>query len=542
MSSKFRVLISDDMSSRAAEILGELDGIDVDVRAGIDAAELLSVIGDYNGLLVRSRTKVTAEVIAAADQLKVIGRAGIGVDNIDVPAASRRGIIVENAPSGNSVTTAEHAICLLLSLARNIPQATASLKAGKWEKKKLSGHELLGKTLGVIGLGNIGRIVAERGRGLQMNVVGYDPFIGQDAAARLGVDLVSFDELLSRGDFITIHTPLTNDTRGLIGAGALAKMKPTALLVNAARGGIVDEEALIDALENNQIAGVALDVFEQEPPPKGHPLVAHPKVICTPHLGASTGEAQAKVAVEVAEQMAAFAERGEVRNAINVAPVSGEVRGQLSPWQELSSRLGALVAQLVSADAGDAGFIDSLSVEVIGEASDIVSGATACTSSVLEGLLGIFMDLPVNAVNAFIIATDRGLEVSEIKRHKDRDLASAIAVTARRGTNTHFVKGTLYHIGDRVEARLVQIDDFIVEARPRGRLLVVRNNDQPGVIGAVGTLLGKRGINVNSLHVGTGSTPGVAMALWNLDSDVDDSLISEIRDGELILSADVVEL
>ena len=542
MSFAFRVLISDDMSSHAAEVLERCDGIEVDVRGGLSAADLLSTIGEYHGLLVWSRTKVTAEVIAAAGKLEVIGRAGIGVDNIDVSAASRRGIIVENAPSGNAVTTAEHAICLLLSLVRNIPQATASLKAGRWEKNKLSGHELLGKTLGVIGLGNIGRIVADRARGLKMRVVGHDPFIGKDAAARLGVELVTLDVLFATSDFITIHTPLTSETRGLIDQHALAKMKPTALLVNAARGGIVDESALVRALEAGKIAGVALDVFETEPPPPNHPLVAHPNVVCTPHLGASTEEAQAKVAIEVAEQMVAYVERREIRNAINVASVSGEVRTQLSPWQELSHQLGALVGQLAKAEAKDAPFIDSLTVEVIGEASEMTGGTTACTSSVLVGLLRMFMDLPVNDVNSFIIAGDRGLEVSEVKRHRDRDLASAVAVTARRGESMHCVKGTLYHIGDRVEARLVQIDDFIVEAPPRGVLLVVRNDDQPGVIGAVGTLLGKRGINVNSLHVGTGTTPGVAMALWNLDSELDGSVMEEIRALDLIQSANMVEL
>src|SRR5690606_9405280 len=323
------------MSNQAAEILGASSAVEVDVRFGLAAGDLKAVIGDYDGLLVRSRTKVTAEVIEAARRLKIIGRAGIGVDNIDVAAASRRGIIVENAPSGNAVTTAEHALCLLMSLARHIPQATASMKSGKWEKSKFSGTEIMGKTLGVIGLGNIGRIVADRARGLKMKVVGYDPFIGRDAAARLGVELLELDELLSRSDFITIHTPMTAETRGLIGAEALAKMKKGALLVNAARGGIVDESALLASLESGHLGGAALDVFVEEPAPAGSPLVAHPRLICTPHLGASTEEAQEKVAIEVAEQIVAFAERGEVKNAVNAATLPPEVLEQLNPWLEL---------------------------------------------------------------------------------------------------------------------------------------------------------------------------------------------------------------
>ncbi len=322
MSKKFRVLISDDMSPRAAEVLAQSDRIEVDVRTGMTPDELKAIIGDYDGLLVRSATKVRAEIIEAADNLKVIGRAGIGVDNIDIPAASARGILVENAPTGNSITTAEHALCLLLSLARHIPQATASMKAGKWQKKQFKGRELFEKTLGIVGLGNIGRILADRAQGLKMKVVAFDPFLDADAAASLGIELLSLDELLARADFISVHTPLTDKTRGLIGADAFAKMKDDALLVNAARGGVVDEDALLTALEEGQLGGAALDVYTQEPVPEGTALMSHPKLICTPHLGASTNEAQVKVAVEVAEQMVAFAETGEVRNALNAAAIA----------------------------------------------------------------------------------------------------------------------------------------------------------------------------------------------------------------------------
>ena len=541
MSDKFRVLISDEMSDRAAEILAASPAVEVDVRFGLTAGDLKATIGEYDGLLVRSRSKVGADVIEAGKRLKIIGRAGIGVDNIDVAAASRRGIIVENAPSGNAVTTAEHALCLLLSLARHIPQATASMKAGKWDKNKFSGTEIMGKSLGVVGLGNIGRIAADRARGLKMKVLAYDPFIGREAAARLGVELVNMDELLARADFITVHTPLTNETRGMIGAAALARTKRGVLVVNAARGGVVDEDALLAALESGHVGGAALDVFAEEPPAAGSALVAHPRVICTPHLGASTDEAQEKVAIEVAEQIAAFAEHGEVRNAVNAAALAPEVRGLLAPWLDLCSKLGALVGQLAMVHEGSGeAFIDKLAVEVIGEPSE--RGATACANATLVGLLRPFLAAPVNEINAPIIAADRGIELSEIRRQRDRDLTSAIAVTATCGDRVRLVKGTLYHVGDRVEARVVQIDDFLVEAVPSGTILVVENADRPGVIGAVGNALGGRGINVNQLYVGQDREKGVALELWCVDSPLAEDVVAEIRRLPPVTSAQVVQL
>jgi D-3-phosphoglycerate dehydrogenase len=425
----------------------------------------------------------------------------------------------------------------LLSLVRNIPKATASMKDNKWEKKKLQGSELFGKNFGVIGLGNIGRIVADRGRGLKMKVLGYDPFISAEAAARLGVELVSLDELLSRADFITLHTPLTNDTRGLIGQSEFAKMKDGVFLVNAARGGIVDEAACVEALNSGKLAGAAFDVFAEEPCPPDHPLVMHPNVVCTPHLGASTEEAQEKVAVEVAEQFVAFAETGEVRNPVNAVPVSGEMRDQLTPWLELSSALGSLLGQLLTR-AGDS--IDSLAVEIIGEA--VAPGATPCTSAALVGLLRCFVDQTVNEVNARILADERGIEVSEVKVAKGRDLSSGVALTARCGDESYTVKGTLYHLGGRVEPAVVRINEFLVEFCPRGPVLVVRNQDRPGVIGAVGNLLGERGINVKGLHVAHDEEKGVALALWSIDSELDEKAMAEVRALPLIGSATIVRL
>ncbi len=533
----FRVLIADSMSPRAAETLAACDRIEVHDRAGISADELKTAIADYHGLLVRSRTKVTAEVIAAGERLVIIGRAGIGVDNIDLKAASRRGIVVENAPSGNSVTTAEHALCLLCSLARNIPQATASLKAGKWEKKKLSGSEILGKNLGIIGLGNIGRIAANRAQGLHMNVIAYDPFIGAEAAERLGVELVTLDDLFARADFITVHTPLTTQTRGIIDGAAIAKMKDGVLIVNAARGGIVDEEALLAGLDSGKVGGAALDVFSQEPPPADHPLVAHPKVICTPHLGASTSEAQHKVAIEVAGQIVDFVDKGEIRNAVNLSSVPAEALQLIGPWLELARHLGSFLAQMESKDDG---FMDEITVEVFGEPCEL--GPTACTRATLVGLLQHFMDVPINEVNASLVAAERRLLVNEVKRAQDRDLQSAIAVSARSGDTTRYVKGTLYHVGERVEPRLVQIDGFLVEMPPTGRILAVLNQDRPGVIGKVGTLLGEREINVSSLHVGLDSEREVAIALWSVDADIPGPLVEAVRGLPFVSRVQVIEL
>lgn len=325
MTKPFRVLIADKMSPKAAEILSASESIEVVNRAGIAPEELAAEIGEYHGLLVRSRTKVTSDIIGVASNLKIIGRAGIGVDNIDLKAASSRGIIVENAPTGNSVTTAEHALALLMSVARNTPQATASMKAGKWEKSKLGGVELCDKTLGLVGLGSIGKIVADRAMGLKMRVVAYDPFVDAGTASKLGVELVSLDDLFARADFISCHTPLTAETKGILGADAFSKMKPSVRIVNASRGGVVDEEALLAALDAGQVAGAALDVYVTEPVPADHPLIAHPKLVCTPHVGASTGEAQVKVAAEIAGQLVDFAERGELHNVVNKASLPAEV-------------------------------------------------------------------------------------------------------------------------------------------------------------------------------------------------------------------------
>ncbi len=525
----FKVLVSDDLSPHGVALLRACPGVEVDVKVGMKPAELIAVIGGYDGLVIRSATKVTAEVLAAATRLKIVGRAGIGVDNVDVPAASRHGVIVENTPSGNVITTAEHAICLLLALARHIPQATASMKAGKWDKKKYAaGVELFEKTLGIAGLGNIGRIVADRARGLKMKVIAHDPFLGQEAADRLGVELVSLDELLTRADFITVHTPYSAETRGLIGAAAFAKMKTGVLLVNAARGGIVDEAALLAALESGKVAGAALDVFAKEPCDPADPLVLHERVITTPHLGASTDEAQEKVAIEVAEQFVAFITRGEVKNALNLASVSVDAAPRLAPWLDLASRLGALVAQIQPGlvDSGATPGIDELEIELSGTVAEL--GASPVARAVLTGLLRSVLGAPVNEVSAPLIASDRGLRVTEVMCPRGVNFSSSVTVTTRGAGGTRLVQGTIFHVGERYEARIVRIDEHVIDATPAGRILFLENADQPGVIGSVGTLLGARGINVARLHVGQDSQARRAVQLWNVEGDLTPALLAEV--------------
>jgi D-3-phosphoglycerate dehydrogenase len=536
MTAKLRVLIADELSPRAVEILSAHPDVTVEVKTGLKGAALDAALVGVHGLAVRSATKVTAEVLEKAADLRIVGRAGIGVDNIDVKAASRRGVIVMNSPSGNAVTTAEHALFLLCALARHIPQATASMKAGKWDKKKFQGTELFDKTLGVIGLGNIGRIVADRARGLRMHVVGYDPFLAPDAAERLGVELLSLEEIWKRADAISVHTPLTDDTRGLLGAAAFAKMKDGVLVVNCARGGIVDEAALREALDSGKVGGAALDVFVEEPPPAGHPLVGHERVICTPHLGASTEEAQEKVAVEVAEQLLAYLTRGEIKNAVNMPSVALEHQARLAPYLDLAGKLGVLLGQITMPTGG----VQSIDIETVGEIADF--GAKAISGAALAGLLRPHLDVPVNEVNARLLAADRGLRVSETVRSRGATFTSSIALRSTGADGEHSVKGTVFSTGEGFEPRVVRIDRFYLEIVPEGRVLVLRNDDKPGVIGAVGTLLGSRGINVARMQVGLDKGRREALQLWNVDGALDPDTLEAIRKVPAVKSATVVSL
>ena len=452
-----RVLISDAMDPKAAAIFRER-GIAVDEKPGLTPDELKAIIGDYDGLAIRSATKVTKALLETTTKLKVIGRAGIGVDNVDIPAATARGIVVMNTPFGNSITTAEHAIALMFALARQLPEADASTQAGKWEKNRFMGVELTAKTLGLIGCGNIGSIVAARGLGLRMKVVAFDPFLTPERAIELGVEKVEFDELLRRADFITLHTPLTDQTRGIVSREALAKTRPGVRIINCARGGLVDEAALKDALDNGQVAGAALDVFETEPA-TASPLFGTPGFISTPHLGASTSEAQVNVAIQVAEQMSDFLLLGGVTNAINMPSLSAEEAPRLRPYMALAEKLGKLLGQVVGES------VRSIAVEVEGAAAEL--NQKPITGAVLAGLMGSYSD-SVNMVNAPFLARERGLDVREIRHEREGDYHTLVAVTVGTADGERRVAGTLF--GNKAP-RLVELFGVEVEAELAGTMI-----------------------------------------------------------------------
>jgi len=524
-----KVLVSDPLAREGLEILETARGIELVNAPGLAPADLLAAVADADGLIVRSGTRVTRDVIEAAPRLRVIGRAGIGVDNVDVPAASARGIAVVNTPEGNNITTAEHAIALLVSLARHIPQASASMKAGKWEKNRFSGLELYNRTLGVIGLGNIGRIVAERGRGLGMRVIAYDPFISPEVAQRLDVELCELDELLARSDVLTVHVPKTKETTGLLGAGAFRKTRPGVLVVNAARGGIVDEDALLEALEDGRVGGAALDVFAQEPPPKDHPIVMHPKVICTPHLGASTEQAQINVSIAVAEQVRDFLLQGLVRNAVNLPSISAELLEQVRPYLVLGEKLGRFQGQLCP------GAIEEIEIEYAGEIAGL--RVAPVTIAVLKGLLESVTDR-VNMVNAPILAQERGIKVVESKSSRSEDFASTIT-TRVRGCVDRLIAGAIFH---GAQPRIVRVDDFMLEAIPEGPTILIFNHDRPGVVGQVGTLLGESGINISRMQLGLVPERAAAAMLVNVSPAPSDEVMEKLRNLPHVMAAQLVDL
>ncbi|MED5261989.1 MAG: phosphoglycerate dehydrogenase [Myxococcota bacterium] len=524
-----RVLVSDSLASQGLDVLRHAQGVEVLDRPGLSPGDLLEAIADVDGLVIRSGTKVTSDVIAAATKLRVIGRAGIGVDNVDVGAATARGIAVLNTPEGNNVTTAEHAISLLLSLARHIPAATASMKAGRWEKKKYTGTEIFNRTLGVLGLGNIGRIVALRALGLGMKVVAYDPHISREAATKLGVELVEFDELLSRVDAVTVHVPRTKDTTGLLGADAFARAKPGLLVVNAARGGIVDEEALLEALNSGQVGGAGLDVFAEEPPSPDSPLIAHERVVCTPHLGASTEQAQVNVAVAVAEQVRDYLAQGLVRNAVNVPSMPAEILEEMRPYLLLAEKLGRFQGQLAT------GRVEQIEVEFAGEVAE--RDVAPLTIAALKGLLESVSDR-VNMVNAPVIAQERGIKVIESKVSRPQDFASGISLRLR-GTENRLIAGAIFHGG---QPRIVRIDGFMLEAIPEGPTLFLQNADEPGVVGTVGTLLGEGGINISRMQLALVREERQAAMLINIDAPPSTALLDKLRAIPHMITAQLVEL
>ena len=533
-----RVLISDELAPEGLAVLARHPSLEVDDRPGLPAAELVRTIGSYDALIIRSGTKVTADVIAAAEKLRVIGRAGIGVDNVDVPAATRRGIVVMNTPGGNNVTTAEHAISLLLSCARLIPQANASLRAGKWERTKFTGTEVTGKTLGIVGLGNIGRIVADRAAGLAMKVIAHDPFVTPETKP-LETELVSLEDLLERADFVTIHVPLTPDTKNLIDAKAIARMKPGVRIVNCARGGIVDEKALAGAIASGHVAGAALDVFESEPPPVDHPLLGLPQVVATPHLGASTGEAQVNVAIAIAEQVAAFLERGAISAAVNMPALTAEQREVVGPFLSLGEKLGALAFQLAGMDPEARGSAPTaVSVEYSGDVVDLPTKAV--TAAILRGLLVPILGDDLNYVSAPVLARERGIRVEETTTGRLTDFRNRVAVRVRFSSGAeHLVAGAVFGRGI---VRLVKLDDFFLEAVPEGYILMLYNRDVPGVVGRVGTLLGKSGVNIAGLELGRERIGGRAVSLFHVDDPVPEKVLSELRTFPEIIAAGLIRL
>jgi len=512
-----KVLISDALSPAAVQIFRDR-GIEVDFQPtlGKDKDKLAEMIAGFDGLAIRSATKVTPKILEKAGNLKVIGRAGIGVDNVDIPAATARGIIVMNTPFGNSITTAEHAISLMLALARQIPEADVSTRAGKWEKNKFLGVEIFSKTLGVIGCGNIGSIVADRALGLKMKVIAFDPFLSHERATDLGVEKVELDELFKRADFITLHTPLTDMTRNIIDAAAIAKMKKGVRIINCARGGLVDEAAIADALEARRVAGAAFDVFGEEPA-TSNPLFGLPNVVCTPHLGASTSEAQENVALQVAEQMADYLLRGAITNAINFPSISAEEAPKLKPFVALAEKLGSFAGQLTENPIKE--------VQITYEGQVAHMNVKALTSATLAGLLRPMLG-EVNVVSAPILARERGMVVEETTREAEGDYESLITLTITTEKQTRWVSGTVFADG---RPRIVNIKGIRMDAEFRPSMIYITNLDKPGFIGKFSSTLGEAGINIATFHVGREAPGANAVALIEIDGELPDDVLAKVR-------------
>ena len=525
-----KVLVSDTLSEVGIKILQETPDIDLDVNTDLSPEELKGVIGKYHALVIRSATKATAEIIEAAHSLKVIGRAGIGLDNVDIPAASKKGIVVMNTPEGNTITAAEHTIGMIMALSRNIPQATASLKQGKWEKKKFEGWELFDKTLGVIGVGRIGRLVAEMAKGFKMKVIAYDPYIKPDIIERMDVEPVSFDELLQRSDYITVHTPSTDETINMINKETIAKMKSGAMLINCARGGIINEDDLFEALKSGHLSGAALDVFSKEPPGKIK-LMTLPNFICTPHLGASTKEAQDKVSKDVAKQIVAYLLYSSIKNAVNVPSISPELISTLRPYATLAEKMGSLQAQIAD------GAILEVQINYFGIVTDY--DVTPLTSSMLKGLLTPILKDQVNFVNAPLIATDRGIKVVESKTKTSDDFASLITLTVKTSDSKNIISGTIF--GNNLP-RILRINNFYLEAIPEGHNLLINNLDRPGVIGRITSTLGSYDVNISRMQVGEEKEKKQNVIFLATNVSVDDKILEELRGLEDVSSVRKIEL
>ena len=511
-----KVLVADKISTGGVDVLKNA-GLDVDVKTGLSEDELVEIAPQYDGIIVRSATKITKRVIDAASKLAVVGRAGVGVDNIDLDAATARGVVVMNTPLGNITSAAEHALALMMSMARHVPAADASMKAGEWSKKGFTGTELAGKTLGIVGLGKIGGIVARVGRAVGMQVITFDPYLSARRAEELDVESVDLDSLLARADLVTIHVPLNDATRGLIGKAEFAKMKPTARLVNCARGGVVDEDALVEALESKRIAGAAVDVFAKEPLADNHPLRGAANIILTPHLGASTAEAQEKVAEDLAEQFVDYFTTGRIRNPVNLAVT---MQPHLVPYAALARDLGSFASQMVRPG------VTRVEVGCYGEVGRSAEDAHVIAVSALQGVLGRLVDETVNLVNVSVIAEGRGIELNERRSESARTFRNTVVVKVGADGLERSVAGALF---EGREARIVQIDDCDIDVRPAPWMLFMAYPDRPGMVGRFGTLLGEANINIAGMSVGRREKRGVAVVVLTVDDPVPDDVLESVR-------------
>ncbi|MGD8292145.1 MAG: phosphoglycerate dehydrogenase [Desulfobacterales bacterium] len=525
-----KVLVSDVLGDIGIEMFQQEPGVDVDVKTGLTPAEIENIIGEYDALVIRSATKVTEEILAAAENLKVVGRAGIGLDNVDIPAATKRGVVVMNTPTGNVITTAEHTIAMMMALTRNIPRGTSTLKAGLWEKKKLQGREVYNKILGVVGLGKIGSIVADRARGLKMQVIVHDPFVTSEQIEKAGFEAVSLEQLYQRADYITVHVPKLKDTIGLLNKAAFKQMKDGVMIVNCARGGIVDEADLQEALIAGKVAGAALDVFETEPPGVC-PLLDIDRVICTPHLGASTLEAQTNVAVQVAEQIIAYLKQGTIINAVNVPAVSGELLEKIGPLLTLGDRMGCLLAQLSE------GPVEEVVIEYAGDFQSF--DLSPVKTAVIKGLLTPMVKDTVNSVNAEVMARERGIKVTETTVAETEEYLNLITVRAVTDKGTGKVAGTIF---GRKDPRVVNINNFRLELHPHDRFVLIHNHDKPGAIGSIGTLLADYQINISRMRVGQEEGGDKTMIFIRTDTEISEEVLEKLRELPLNITVKAFEL
>ena len=527
----FKILVSDALSDEGLKILKEVKDFEVDVKTGLPPEELKSIIKDYDALLVRSATKVNKDIINAASRLKVIGRAGVGLDNVDLDAATSKGIIVMNTPGGNTISTAEHAVSMILSLSRSIPQANASTKKGEWKRSKFMGVELYAKALGIIGFGRIGKEVARRALSFGMRVLAYDPFLSKNVAESLGVEVVELKELFRQSDYITVHTPMTEETNHLISSEEFALMKKGVRIINCARGGIIDEKALAVAVREGKVAGAALDVFEKEPIPPDHELLKFDNVIVTPHLGASTEEAQVNVAIEVAEIVRDALLGKGIRNAANYPCLEAEVCKKLDPYINLTEKLGAFAGQLVE------GGFKELDISYSGEIA--AYDLSPLTMSLCKGLLSPILKENVNFINAVSLAKDRGIKIKEAKTSKEDEFVNLIQLEIKTDKQTRVVSGTL---SGNKQPRIVKIDEYYIELAPSREMIYIENLDKRGLIGNLGTFLAQEGINIAAMTIGRDKPGGKAISVWNVDSSVSAELTQKIKKLENILTAKGIKI